>query len=353
MPRTFIADGAGKEWSVDADAMYALVRANIAAVEIRRRTTPAMPERRVFGPDVFSTTTDWNGFRATLNDQSQRWWSETRLRLRNLPGDQVVQDLVLMRADTAARTQEVLDLQKDAQHKTMLSIHDSVGVGEAGVQAATLVRDASAMTLVVVGSGGAGLVSGGLLTTGQAFGVLAGGSVLKGAFNYQDNGKVGGAVLEASSTFVVSCVGLVGEAGAAAGLIRKGGAKAFKYLLIGVGATLDGVMEGGKALVDGESGKTALLRAGVRVGIDVAASCLKLDKLAMTVQLAIGVGEGVGADKAVGAIKVKPATGGPLHTAGPVLEATPPATKGISFAAGPPALSDEQYVRQKVLTRVG
>ena len=127
MSRTFIVDGVGREWSVDADAMYALVRANIGAEEIRRRTTKAMPVRHVFGPDVFRTTTDWNGFRAALNDQSERWWKETRLRLSNLPGEQVVQELILMREDSANRTREVLDLQTDAQHKTMTSIHDKRG----------------------------------------------------------------------------------------------------------------------------------------------------------------------------------------------------------------------------------
>ena len=351
MSRTFIVDGVGREWSVDADAMYALVRANIGAEEIRRRTTKAMPVRHVFGPDVFSTTTDWNGFRAALNDQSERWWKETRLRLSNLPGEQVVQELILMREDSANRTREVLDLQTDAQHKTMTSIHDSVGVGEAAVKVATVVRDASAMTLVVVGSGGTGALAGGLVTSGQAFGVLAAGSVLKGIYNYEDNGKVGGAVLEASSTFVISCVGLAGEAGEVAGLIRKGGSQAAKYLLIGIGATLDGVMEGGKAIVDGQSAKTALWRAAARVGIDVVASNLPLDSLAMKV--AIGVGIGVGADTGVGAIKARPPSSGALHRAGPMLEAMPPVTHGLSFAAGGQTLSDEKYVRENVLTRVG
>jgi hypothetical protein len=170
--------------------------------------------------------------------------------------------------------------------------------GQAGADAARVVRDLSAGTLVV----GATFLSG-----GTALAVLGGGSALKGTATYQDTGNVGAAMLDATATFTVGAIG-IGAAGAASsattsvasrGLMSRVGEAGTGGMrqavtdhvrqqgaVVLVGAGLNAQFELANGLVQGRTMEQSLRSAGTRFGTDVVSGAVLgpvLDRCALPV----------------------------------------------------------------------
>lgn len=314
----FVLDGAGREWAVERNAMYALVRDHVRAVETRRRTVRKAVSQGLLLPTLINVEIDYNGLRDEVDEESRRWWSNTQDRITRMRGEDFFQELVSMRKEAREKNAEIETMQREAIRDTQISINATVDNLEAGKKVAEFVRNLSASVLVV----GAGIISG-----GAGFAVLGAGAGLKGVAKFQDTGNVGAAVLEGTSNVVVGAVGIAGK-----------GAEGAKTLLV-VGSAIDGTMDGVKALVDGQSGKTALLQGFAKFGVQMLGGRLQIDKLGLWSQVAISMVSDLG----LGMIA-------PSTTLGP-----PPMVQGVvTYARGPGPDSD--YVSKNVLNdpnRVG
>jgi hypothetical protein len=133
--------------------------------------------------------------------------------------------------------QSLLSKIRSAQYQTMASIDEKVSKAKHFEEGAKMVRDLSAMALLV----GATFVTGGAAAEG-AVGVstMTGGELLgtstmyagmKGVFKYQDTGKAEDAIFTGTASFVTGIVGLASGAAGATG--------AGKVALIAVGVTND------------------------------------------------------------------------------------------------------------------
>lgn len=314
----FVLDKADRQWRVERNAMYALVRDHVRAVETRRRAVRKAVSQGLFLPTITSVEIDYNGLRDEVDQESRRWWSDTQDRITRMHGEDFFTELVSLRKEAREKNDEIEAMQREAMRDTQLSINSTVDGLEAGKKVAEFVRDLSATTLVV----GAGIISG-----GAGFAVLGAGAGLKGVAKFQDTGNVGAAVLEGTSNIVVGAVGIAGK-----------GVEGAKTLLV-VGSAIDGTMDGVKALVDGQSGQTALVKGFAKFGVQMLGGRLQIDKLGLWSQ----VGISTAVDLGLGMIA-------PSTTLGP-----PPMVQGsVTYARGPGP--DADYIDKNVLNdpnRVG
>lgn len=316
----FVLDKADREWRVERNAMYALVRDHVRAVETRRRAVRKAVSQGLFLPTLTNIEIDYNGLRDEVDQESRRWWSDTQDRITRMRGEDFFAELVSMRKEARSKNDEIESMQREAMRETQLSINATVDNLEAGKKVAEFIRNLSATTLVV----GAGIISG-----GAGFVALGAGAGLKGVGKFQDTGNVGAAVLEGTSNIVVGAVGIAGK-----------GVEGAKTLLV-VGSAIDGAMDGVKALVDGQSSKTALLQGFAKFGIQMLGGRLQIDKLGLWSQVAISMA----VDQGLGMIA-------PSTTLGPA-----PMTQGVvTYTRGPGTDTDSDYINNNVLNdpnRVG
>ncbi|PZN96916.1 MAG: hypothetical protein DCF30_16975 [Hyphomicrobiales bacterium] len=315
----FVLDVADRQWAVERNAMYALVRDHVRAVETRRRAVRVSASEGLLLPTMHNVEIDYNGLRETVEEESRRWWSDTQDRITRMRGEVFFEELVSLRKEAREKNDEVAQMQREAMRDTQLSINATVDNLEAGKKVLEFVRDLSATTLVV----GAGIISG-----GTGFAVLGAGAGLKGVSKFQDTGNVGAAVLEGTSNIIVGGIGIAG-----AGAV--GGAKTLLF----IGSAMDGTMDGVKALVDGKSGQTALITGFAKFGVGLLGGRLKIDKLGLWSQVVISQTVDLG----LGMIA-------PSDKLGP-----PPLAQGsVTYARGPGP--DAEYISKNVLNdpnRVG
>jgi hypothetical protein len=131
----------------------------------------------------------------------------------------------------------------DVQRSNLTSMHQAVKDYDGLIDAFKFVRDTSA-DVVVIGS---------TIATGGAAGagLLAGGSVLKGAYKYQDEGKVGAAVLYGGGTMLLGAFKIQPKA------LTAGG----EYVLI----VAQGALETGTSLASGKRFAESVLNGGLKV----------------------------------------------------------------------------------------
>jgi hypothetical protein len=260
--------------------------------------------------------------------------------------------LAELRRITKDHADAVTRMQREASRETMSNIERSVSIGEAGLQAATVVRDLSATTLVV----GATFLSG-----GTALAVLGAGSALKGTGTYQDTGNVGAAILDGSMTFVVGAIGVSAAANpatanaasmttrlgqAASGGIRQAVAQnvSQRGAVILVGASLNAVGEGLKGHMTGKSAESSLRMAAARFGTDLASNLLAgpiLEHMCLPVlvRAVTDTTMNAAADRAVGAAAVPQA-----------VAAAPPNVQAL-FDAATSGSDGADYIERNILRR--
>lgn len=350
MSWVYFTDDRGQAWNVNQMGLWLLVREYLHASMLRARAR-TVRETKFIGPDLVTVEINFDGLRAAKDQQApQTFDSICRSMLKD--GGACFNDLVQMRQETTHSSDELKRMQRDASRETMGNIERSVSRGEIGQQAATVVRDLSATTLVV----GATFLSG-----GTALAVLGGGSALKGTATYQDTGNVGAAMIDASATFAVGAIGIGAAArGATANastlLTRAGQATAQGFrqtivqnakdqgVIIVVGATMNAHFEFAKGMVQGQSMSQSLKGAALRFGTDVVSAGVlgpMLDKVALPIAVRLVTDNlaGAAADKLVGAAAVQQQA------------ARAPESIQRIMDAAPGGNNDNGFIRENVLRR--
>lgn len=264
---TFQADD-GSIWAVDTDNMYGLIRAAIRHRLIRQRSRVVQHSEAWYLPTTYNLETNWQNFRRDLDRMSEQYWDEAWQQLR-------VQPRTFQSTLATLLSEGVADLawyQNESQRcsqRSAASIDRVVGVWEGLYTGARITRDASATFLVVTagivmapaGAAAAGAVGMTGISSGTAMTTLAAGSVMRGAFTYQDTGSVGSAAINATGTFVVGAIG-IGAAGSGLGTaVQMTRAEAGTLIAIQTGAAA--VTNGGMALAEGKDIRVAAAAAGV------------------------------------------------------------------------------------------
>jgi hypothetical protein len=345
------ADERNQRWMVNQMGLYMLIRENLHESMLLQRAR-VVREKKWIGPDLVTVDINFNGFRAAKDAEAPGLYDHLARRMIH-DADECFHRLVDTRELTKNSSDSLARMQREASGETMRNIDRSVGRGEIALQAATVVRDLSATTLVV----GATFLSG-----GAALAVLGAGSALKGTGTYQDTGNVGAAFVDGTFTFVVGAIGVGAAANPASanaasmtarvGQAASGGMRQAviqnakdKGVIVLVGASISATGEGIKGHLSGKSAEQSLKAAAARFGTDVAGGLFAgpmLDHLALPilVRVASDTAINTGADKLVDAASMQRQ-----------LAAAPPQRVELFDAAtnGP---AGAEYIRQHVLRRV-
>ena len=316
MSWVYFTDDQKKNWMVNQMGLYMLIREYLHESMLLKRAK-VVREKKWIGPDLVTVEIDFNGLRAAKDAEAPDLYNELANRML-ADGDDCFKQLVDLRQVTKEHSLALERMQRKASNETMANIEKSVGRGEAGLKAATVIRDLSATTLVV----GATFLSG-----GTALAVLGGGSVLKGTGTYQDTGNVGAALVDGTFTFTVGLIG-VGAANnpitanaatlssrlgqASAGGIKQAVVQNAKEkgAIVIVGASINATGEALKGHMSGKTGEQALKSAAARFGTDVAGGLLlgpMLDHMCVPALIRVGTDTVIntGADQLVNAASLQ------------------------------------------------
>jgi hypothetical protein len=189
------------------------------------------------------------------------FYKNTRSRSSQLPSgskmEELKEQLFAMEKSGRDATQMLKKKQNEASRKGMQNINDKVDNWGAAVEVAKFTRNASADIILV----GSAVVSGGASTLA----IGAGGSLMKGAFKYQDTGNIAAGVMEATVSFVT--VVIPGP--------KDGMTKSMARTLIFTKAKTEFIGNTAVGLVEGKSLGEASLSAGVDLTLGAAANKIK------------------------------------------------------------------------------
>jgi hypothetical protein len=331
-----ITDNRGRVWAFDPDLIYAIQRAAVRTRIIRQRSHVVTHSAGMFLPTTYNLETNWSGYRGDLESQAAHMWTEAEMSLRNSP-ETFFGNLVGLLNDAINDHNWYRQQSRDCTDRSHQSISRVVRNWERALEGARFVRDASATVLVVTAgvvaapagaaaAGAAGMTGASL---GSASSMLAAGSVMRGAFTYQDTGNVGSAVLNAGGTFTVGMIG-IGSAGMAM-------SRADQALVLAISSAGAGATAGGQALVEGQNMRQVAVAAIGGAGGQALGGVLgpRIENLGFVTQVAAGSG----VDLAVGR-----ATSAAVDRLGSQSLAAPQARGHIDFL-GLPASAAVEYVR--------
>lgn len=200
--------------------------------------------------------TSFNAFRKV-----SAFYQNTRSRSSQLPTsakiEEMKEQLFSMERSGRDARQQLKKKIDDASRDSMKNISGKVEGWGTAVEVAKFTRNASA-DIVLVGSA---VVTGGASTLA----IGAGGSLMKGAFKYQDTGNVAAGVMEASVSFVT--VVIPGP--------KDGMTKGMARTLLFTKAKTEFVGNTAVGLVEGKSLGEASLSAGIDVALGAAAGKIK------------------------------------------------------------------------------
>jgi hypothetical protein len=147
-------------------------------------------------PDVSHVEVDWEKVKNVADGMTESDMSNYRNRA-TFDAAGVAAELDEMVDIAAMNKEKFLDWMGFIQTQNMEQIQKSVKDYEADIGIAKFVRDTSADGVMVGAS---------ILTGGAATAAMGGGSLLKGAFKFQDTGSVGAASMEAVGSFAFASV---------------------------------------------------------------------------------------------------------------------------------------------------
>jgi hypothetical protein len=323
-----VTDDRGRSWAFDPDMIYAIVRAAVRTRAVRRNSRVVSSSAGLFLPTTYHLETNWHAVTTAVNSEVGRYWAEAEMNLRTTP--YVFYGTMVGLLTDAINDQNWFRTEmRSCQHRSSQNIDSAVTNWGTAVDAARLVRDGSATVLIVASGVGAPVaaaagVTG--VTVGTATGTLAVGSVLRGAFTYEDTGNVGSAAINAAGTFTV---GMIGLGGAGATLTS-----AERATLFVISTTAAGTVSAGQALVEGNNVRqVAVAAVGGAMGQALGAQFGNLSFLA---QVSVGTIVDLSASRLTGAA---------VSALGPsTLPA--PATGGTVDFLGIPPSSAEAYIRR-------
>lgn len=320
-------------WQINQEGLYLLCRANARADLILKNTSVETHDGGLLAPNTYLVDTDWASVRKSTDADTLTLYDDAEKRIALDGVTNMPTNLAALRREVTDKTKAVEAMQHKAQADTYFSIDSTVNGLKTAESVAVFVRDASATILIA----GASVLSG-----GAALGVLGAASGLKGIAKYQDTGKVGVAVVEATGTFVVGALTIKAPGVSVSSLDDK--------ILVIVASAMDGMVEGTKAVADGQSGSVALQQAAARAGMSalIGMTGLKLENMSTFVKVSANTVGTIVADVGVG--KIPPTPKPPPAT--PIVQR--PVTSGpTTFAAaiGSSAVTDEQFISSFVLRR--
>jgi len=344
MPWQIIETRQEGRWVFNPDGIYLLIRAAVRAQIVRARSRVVTTDHGFLLPTTYCLETDWAGFRIEVERETARCWNDAQQQITLNP--RLMRGTLLgLIADARRDITWVEEQRVSANSRSSSSIDSTVRGWETALTTARITRDASATILVVtagVVSGGAGvaLAAGAGMTgvsTGTAMTTLAVGSVMRGAFTYQDTGNVGSAVINTVGTFTVGAIGI-----GAAGVAMSGAETGTIIIIQSAGA---GTTSGLQALAEGQGARRAAMTAVASFGAGAISGTVgsQLGTMSLTTQISInGVADMMG-NAAVGALTASP--GNPLPM---------PVVRGSVDFGGLPARSrdDEMFVTRNCLFRL-
>lgn len=340
MPILSVTDPRGGVWLYNPDTIYAIVRAAVRTRLIRNRSRVVTENPGWFLPTTWHLETDWSGYRAEMDSEAARYWAEAQTQLRIAPAT-FFGTLVGLVSDAISDNAWYRNQQTTLNRRSMQNINRVVDNWETALTATRMVRDGSATVLIAAGAVlaapvGAGAAAAGAagIGTGGATTLVAAGSVMRGAFTYQDTGNVGSAMINAVGSFTV---GMIGVGGAAAGAMST--AEQATIILVSSGA--QGATAAGQAVVEGKSMRQAAAAAAIGAGSQALGGVIgtRIGDLGFWTQVGIGAGLDLAGNQVQN--RVVDSIGAP--------PSTPPATGGNIDFLGLPAAAAETYVRRYVL----
>lgn len=227
----------GQIWRIDWNIVGRILRGSAFA-----RATMVVGERNVnerfFGPDTVTFEVDHTRRRVRANEMHDNYCRDAR-SLENNPN--ALRNFLRQRVQQFDRDKIAFrNALQSATHETMGNIDASVARAEFGLNAARFVRDRSVDALLI----------GAVFFTGPvALAVSAAGSTLRGAATYQDTDNVGLALMNASTSFVMTAIPIgravsQGTSAAANTVVQSRGEQAVLVLLETGRGTVEGLASG-------------------------------------------------------------------------------------------------------------
>lgn len=245
-----VSDNFGQPWMLDWEGVIRIVRA-MARSEALLMHAKINEEQHAFGfgPNIVSYEVNW----PSVHNEAESIADVLLKQYQTENFDRLYKDLIQLRDQTAENEQYAHDQNSDATRRTMDNVASSIAWAQGGEATARVMRDLSA-DIVVAGA---------TVATGGAAGaaILGGGSLMKGAFKYQDTGSVGQALLETTATVVTGSLdlGVLDDA-------KKAMSAGQKLVFKCVAVKLDAELEAAKTLAEGGTLKEAGIAALAKVG---------------------------------------------------------------------------------------
>ena len=240
------------EWAVDWDIVYRIIRGFHTADRRLAYHTVVSTDVWGTGPTLRHVDVDWDAVRRDAIGLADRDFAVLAERSTHNMRD-VQYYLRWMVKETQRLTSDFSDKMRALQAENAGRINAVSDNWEGAAEVAKIIRDASAEFVVI----GASVLSG-----GTAIAALGGGSVMKGAFKYQDTENIAGSIMTASGTFAFGLVKLGGK-----GL--EGAAKVAQDRAVII---LQSVWETGTALADGKSLGDAIESGAAKLASGMAGS---------------------------------------------------------------------------------
>lgn len=191
------------QFAIDWDVVRQLVHSSwVATLQYNKAKEVKISDSHWYNPaswdlpDVSHLEVDWDAVKSEADTQTDLDMSRFRSRAA-VDAAGVASELSEYMDNAASLRQLFLDWMGNLQTQNMEQIDKAVKDYDADIEVAKFMRDTSADGLMVGAS---------VLTGGAATACLAGGSILKGAFTFQDSGSIGAASMEAVGSFVFASV---------------------------------------------------------------------------------------------------------------------------------------------------
>lgn len=255
------------------DGLYLIDRIVHDAAFLENKNTGAklITEKEGWGlPEIYHYKVDYKAARSYAEARRlgfntfrkiSTFYQNNRSRTSQLPTgakmEELKEQLFAMEKSGRDAAQALKKKQEEASRRGMKNINNKVDNWGTAVEVAKFTRNASADIILV----GSAVVTGGTSTLA----IGAGGSLMKGAFKYQDTGNVAAGIMEGTVSFVT--VVIPGP--------KDGMTKSMARTLIFTRAKTEFVGNTAVGLVEGKSLGEASLSAGVDLALGAAADKFK------------------------------------------------------------------------------
>lgn len=210
-------------------------------------------------PEIRTVEFDWDKVhQATGSAVTRDMLDYARQAASDMRG--VADDVKFKLEQTSTMKRSLRNWLREIQNDNVSAMNQAESDYTGLIDACRFVRDTSA-DIVAIGST--------IATGGAASGLLAGSSVLKGVYKYQDTGRAGAAILYGAGSMALGAFKLSGAK------LTTGG----EYALI----VAQGILEGGTSLASGKSFGDAVTAGGLKIAGSGAAQALFGSQLVKTV----------------------------------------------------------------------